>query len=166
MDGGERSRRGATYSARMAFTSWEEARRELVTALARLWHEEFLILGEPVTQRSRRDLPGRRSPAPTRYVQVLRVGDVFSAECVGAASLGGTWHMEHTTIQQLRRLGWLTPSESKVAYDNVTPNFEQYVEEVGLPGLADVLVTSLHLLGASPGDLELETSGGAARARG
>jgi hypothetical protein len=151
----------------MPFETWDDTRRELARALERLWHEEFLILGEPVAPPPpRRGLLGRREPVPTRYVQVLRVDDVFSAECVGAASLGGTWDMEPEMIRQLRHLGWLTPKESKVAYGNVTPNFEQYVEKVGLAGLADVLVTSLHLLGARPEDLELETSGGAARARG
>jgi hypothetical protein len=151
----------------MPFTTWDDTRRELTTALERLWHEEFLILGEPVPPpQPRRSLFGRNEPDPSRYVQVLRVDDVFSAECVGAASLGGIWEMEPETIRQLRHLGWLTPSESKVAYGNVTPNFEQYVEKIGLPGLADVLVTSLHLLGARPEDLELETSRGVARARG
>ena len=151
----------------MPFKTWDDTRRELAAALDRLWHEEFLILGEPVPlSQSRRGLFGRREPDPTRYVQVLRVDEVFSAECVGATSLGGTWEMDPETIRQLRHLGWLTPSESKVAYGNVTPNFEQYVEQVGLPGLADVLVTSLHLLGARPEDLELESSGGVAHARG
>ena len=151
----------------MPFENWDATRRELASALERLWHEEFLILGEPVRPpQPRSGLFGRPAPEPTRYVQVLRVDDVFSAECVGAASLGGTWEMHPETIRQLRHLGWLTPLESKVAYGNITPNFEQYVEKVGLPGLADVLVTSLHLLGAQPADLELESSRGAARARG
>ena len=151
----------------MPFKTWDDTRRELAVALERLWPEEFLILGEPVPLTPRRQGPlGRREPVPTRYVQVLRVDDVFSAECVGAASLGGTWQMDPDTIRLLRHLGWLTPSESMIAYGSVTPNFEQYVEAVGLAGLADVLVTSLHLLGARPEDLELEASGGAALARG
>ena len=59
-------------------------------------------------------------------------------------------------------MGWLTPTESAVVYGNSTPNFEQYVERIGLPDLADVLVASLELLGALPAELELETSGGPA----
>ena len=93
---------------------------------------------------------------------MLRVEDVLSAECVGATSLGGTWEMDPFTIKILRRMGWLTPTESAVAYGNSTPNFEQYVERIGLPDLADVLVASLELLGALPAELELETSGGSA----
>jgi hypothetical protein len=152
----------------MPFRTWDDTRHELAHALEGLWDEEFLILGEPVPPpEPRRGLFGRRRPAPTRYVQVLRIEDVFSAECVGATSHGGTWEMGPETVRQLRHLGWLTPAESKVAYGNDTPNFEQYVEKTGLHGLADVLVTSLHLLGARPETLELETSGGAAtRARG
>ena len=48
-------------------------------------------------------------------------------------------------------MGWLTPTESAVAYGNNTPNFEQYVERTGLPALADVLVASLELPRRPPG---------------
>lgn len=145
----------------MPFKKWDDTRRELGHALERLAEGEFLILGEPVPHPSpRRGFLRRSRPAPTRYVQVLRVEDVLSAECVGPTSLGGSWEMDPSTIKLLRRLGWLTPKESKVAYGNNTPNFEQYVERIGLPDLADVLVASLELLGALPSNLELETSGG------
>ena len=90
---------------------------------------------------------------------MLRIEDVLSAECVGPTSLGGTWEMDPSTIDVLRRMGWLTPKESAVAYGNSTPNFEQYVERVGLPALTDILVASLELLGALPAELELQTSG-------
>ena len=147
----------------MPFKKWDDTRRELGRALERLAEGEFLILGEPVpVSLPRRGLLRRGRPAPTRYVQVLRVEDVLSAECVGATSLGGTWEMDPFTIKLLRRMGWLTPTESAVAYGNSTPNFEQYVERTGLLGLADVLVASLELLGALPAELELETSGGSA----
>jgi hypothetical protein len=147
----------------MPFKQWDDTRRALAHALEELVDGEFLILGEPVPpQGSRRGLLRRSRPAPARYVQVLRIEDVLSAECVGASSLGGTWEMDPSTINVLRRMGWLTPKESEVAYGNTTPNFEQYVERDGLPGLTDVLVASLDLLGALPHDLELETSGGSA----
>jgi hypothetical protein len=153
----------------MLFEKWDDTRRELALALEDLADGEFLILGEPVpTSAPRRGLLGRRPlPVPTRYVQALRIEDVFSAECVGAATLGGTWEMDPLTISRLRLLGWLTPMESKVAYGNVTPNFEQYVERADLPALTAVLVASLDLLGAVPHDLELQSSGGwAQQARG
>ena len=152
----------------MPFKTWDDTRRELALALGALGDREFLILGEPVPPVPPRRGPfGRRRPAPTRYVQALRIDDVFSAECVGPTSLGGSWEMDAEAVEQLCHLGWLTPAQSRRAYGNQTPNFEQYVDRADLPALADVLVTSLHLLGATPETLELETSGGsAARAGG
>ena len=145
----------------MPFKQWDDTRRALAHALEQLVDGEFLILGEPVPLPApRRGLLRRSRPAPTRYVQVLRIEDVLSAECVGATSLGGSWEMDPSTIELLGQMGWLTPKESMAAYGHTTPNFEQYVERVGLPALTDVLVASLELLGALPSYLELETSGG------
>lgn len=145
----------------MLFEKWDDTRRELALALGDLADREFLILGEPVPIAApRRGLLSRRPlPGPTRYVQALRIEEVFSAECVGATALGGTWEMDPLTIRQLCQLGWLTPPESQVAYGNVTPNFEQYVERADLPALTEVLLASLDLLGAVPHDLELQSSG-------
>jgi len=152
----------------MPFKQWDDTRRALAHALEQLADGEFLILGEPVPHHvPRRGFLRRSRPAPTRYVQVLRIEDVLSAECVGATSEGGSWEMDPPAIDLLGQMGWLTPTESMAAYGNSTPNFEQYVERVGLPGLVDVLVASLELLGALPEDLELEMSGGpAAQASG
>ena len=152
----------------MPFKQWDDTRRALAHALEELADGEFLILGEPVPHHvPRRGLLRRSRPAPTRYVQVLRIEEVLSAECVGATSEGGSWEMDPSAIELLRSIGWLTPKESNTAYGNITPNFEQYVEREDLPGLVDVLVASLELLGALPSDLELETSGGpAAQASG
>ena len=147
----------------MPFKQWDDTRRVLAHALERLVDGEFLILGEPVPLPvARRGFLRRSRPAPTRFVQVLRIDDVLTAECVGATSLGGSWEMDPATIDALRSMGWLTPPECQAAYGNTTPNFEQYVERVGLRALADVLVASLQLLGTLPRDLELETSGGSA----
>jgi hypothetical protein len=152
-----------SYCAAMPFKQWDDTRRVLAHALEELVDGEFLILGEPVPlPMQRRGLLRRLRPAPSRYVQVLRIEDILTAECVGATSLGGSWEMGSSTIDGLRSMGWLTPKERQATYGNTTPNFEQYVERVGLPALADVLVTSLELLGALPSDLELETSGGSA----
>ena len=143
----------------MPFKQWDDTRRALAHALEQLADGEFLILGEPVPiPVPRRGLLRRSRPAPTRYVQVLRIGDVLTTECVGAASLGGSWGMDHATIDTLRSLGWLTPKEGMTAYGNTTPNFEQYVERADLPALTDLLMASLELLGALPTDLELQTS--------
>ena len=95
-------------------------------------------------------------------MQVLRIEDVLTAECVGATSLGGSWEMDPATIETLRSLGWLTPKEGMTTYGNTIPNFEQYVERVDLPALTDLLMASLELLGALPTDLELQTSSGSA----
>ena len=152
----------------MPFKQWDDTRRALAHALEQLADGEFLILGEPVPHHvPRRGFLRRSRPAPTRYVQVLRIEDVLSAECVGATSEGGSWEMDPPAIDLLGQMGWLTPTESMAAYGNSTPNFEQYVERVGLPALVDVLVASLELLGALPEHLELEMSGGpAAQASG
>ena len=150
----------------MPYADWAGVRRDLVTALEALADREFLIMGEPTTDTAppRRGLFGRRTqPEPTRYVQVLRLGEVLSAECVGAVSLGGTWKMADPTIQHLRDMGWLTALESHAEYGNVTPNFELYVDIESSDVLPDLLVASLAILGALPGSLVLESSGGAAR---
>ncbi len=147
----------------MPFKQWDDTRRALAHALEQLADGEFLILGEPVPLPvPRRGLLRRLRPAPTRYVQVLRIEDVLTTECVGAASLGGSWEMDDSTIDTLRSLGWLTPKEGMTAYGNTTPNFEQYVERADLPALTDLLMASLELLGALPTDLELQTSSGSA----
>jgi type III secretion system-like peptide-binding chaperone len=152
-----------SYCARMPFKQWDDTRRVLAHALENLVDGEFLILGEPVPlPATQRELMRRSKPAPTRFVQVLRIDEVLTAECVGATSLGGSWEMDPPTIDRLRSMGWLTPTECQAAYGNTTPNFEQYVERVGLRALADILIASLDLLGALPSHLELETSGGSA----
>ncbi len=150
----------------MPFAFWDEVRGELATALGNLSDSEFLVLGEPAPQpATRRPLFGRRTgPTPTLYVQVLRVEDVLSAECVGATTLGGTWDMGEDTIEILRALGWQTPAESRAAWGKRTPNFDLFVELTSSQMLADLLVVTLRLLGAQPEQLSLETSSGAARA--
>jgi len=144
----------------MGFGDWEDVQAALLLALGLLAEGEFLILGEPTADpRPKRGLFGRRAkPAATRYVQVLRIADVYTAECVGARSLGGTWQMSESTIEQLRSLGWRTPAESKWEFDNDTPNFDLYVALAAAPALSEVLLDSLRCLGARPEDLTLQTS--------
>ena len=147
----------------MPFENWGDTRLALARGLADLEDREFLILGEtpavsgPPPLRSFRE---SLHPAPTRFVQVLRLGDILSAECVGAVSLGGTWEMDTDLIEWLRALGWLTPAQSEATYGKATPNFDQYVERSDLSLLASVLVASLQVLGALPHDLELQTQSG------
>ena len=140
----------------MPFENWDDTSRDLAYALVGLEDREFLILGEPVRALG----PPRRPLVPTRYVQVLRIGDVLSAECVGASSLGGIWEMNPHLIERLCALGWATPTETMARYGTVTPNFDQYVALEDLLALAGVLVASLQLLGALPHELELQTQSG------
>ncbi len=152
----------------MPFASWHEVTRELAESLEQLRDGDFLILGEPVSQvLVRRSLFARRAkPAPTRYVQVLRVDEVLSAECVGAAALGGAWAMTAETIETLRALGWRTPEESLAEWDHPTPNFDLFVDLEDQVALVDVLVVSLQLLHVQPGDLCLVTSPSTRAAQG
>lgn len=144
----------------MPFETWGDVGDALLRALGLLADGDFLILGEPTADPlPRRGLFGRRAkPMPARYVQVLRIEDLYTAECVGATSLGGTWEMSEAAIERLRSLGWRTPDESKREFDNLTPNFDMYVALTAAPTLAELLVASLARLGAEPEDLVLQTS--------
>ena len=145
----------------MPYADWAGVTHDLTSSLERLDDGDFLIMGEPSVPRGpghSRLLGPPSSPAPTRYVQALRVDELFVAECVGATSLGGTWDMADGTIEQIRSLGWLTPAESKSFYDNPTPNFEMFVELADASALAELMVASLMVLRTHPDDLLLQTS--------
>ncbi len=150
----------------MPYADWAAVTRGLEGALASLDDGDFLVLGEATPANPpRRGLFGRQSkPVATRYVQALRVDEVLTAECVGAAALGGTWSMDDATVSHLTSMGWLTPAESRAAYGHHTPNFELYVELAGYSALTDLMVVSLAVLGARPGALVLESSSGGLRA--
>ncbi len=147
----------------MPYLDWAEVTDDLSSALGLLGDRGFVVLGEAVPGSPRRRTLFRRRPLPARYVQVLRVDDVLTAECVGAASLGGTWEMSRSTVERLRRLGWRTPGELALAgHHHVTapptPNFVVHVESVEdtePTELVDLLVTSLRVLGAEPDELVL-----------
>src|SRR4051794_18426356 len=144
----------------MPFQDWEDVEKSLLRALGLLAEGDFLILGEPTVDplRTRRLSIRRTRRTATRYVQVLRIEDLFTAECVGATSLGGSWKMSHTSIQRLHSLGWRGPDEDTREFESVTPNFDMYVALAAAPTLSELLVASLRHLGARPGDLMLQTS--------
>ena len=146
----------------MPYTDWAAVTSALTAALQRLADGEFLVLGERSPARHpRRGRFGRQlTPPATRYVQALRIADVLSAECVGATSHGGTWEMSDQTVAQLRGMCWLTPAQSNAEYGALTPNFGLYVERTDAPSLADLMVTSLAVLGAQPQALVLQSSEG------
>ena len=145
----------------MPFETWDDVGDALLLALGLLSDGDFLILGEPTADPlPRRGLFGRRSrPTPTRYVQVLRFADLYTAECVGPTSLGGTWEMSAATIERLRSLGWRSPDEGTRELESITPNFDMYVAMSAAPTLSELLVESLRCLDARPEDLTLQTSG-------
>jgi hypothetical protein len=144
----------------MPFQDWEDVQNALLHALGLLDEGDFLILGEPTADPlAKRGLFRRRAPtAATRYVQVLRIEDLFTAECVGATSLGGSWKMSRSSIEQLQSLGWRSPEEGTRELDSVSPNFDMYVALAAAPTLSELLAASLHHLGARPQDLSLQTS--------
>jgi hypothetical protein len=145
----------------MPFETWDDVGDALLLALGLLSDGDFLILGEPTADPlPKRGLFGRRArPAAARYVQVLRFDDLFTAECVGPTSQGGTWQMSDSTIARLCSLGWRSPDEGSRELESVTPNFDLYVALSAAPTLSDLLVESLRCLGARPEDLTLQTSG-------
>jgi hypothetical protein len=144
----------------MPFENWDDVEDALLRALGLLSDGDFLILGEPTADPlPKRGLFWRRAkPAAARYVQVLRIQDLYTAECVGARSLGGIWEMSDATIERLLSLGWRTPDETKQEFDTVTPNFDMYVALNAAPTLSELLVASLRHLGARAEDLTLQTS--------
>ena len=144
----------------MPFQDWEDVEKALQRALELLAEGDFLILGEPtVDPVPVRRLSFRRSrTTATRYVQVLRIEDLFTAECVGATSLGGSWKMSQASIERLHSLGWRGPDEGTREFESVTPNFDMYVALSAAPILSELLVASLCQLGAQPQDLILQTS--------
>jgi hypothetical protein len=144
----------------MAFGDWDDVHDALVRALAQLADGDFLILGEPTADPlPKRGLFGRRAkPVATRYVQVLRIDDLYTAECVGATSLGGSWEMDPLAIDRLELLGWRSPEEGTREFESVTPNFDMYVALNAAPTLAELLVDTLRHLGARAEDLTLQTS--------
>ncbi|MCW2819174.1 MAG: hypothetical protein JWR42_1961 [Marmoricola sp.] len=146
----------------MVFEHWPAVREALRAALCGLDDASFVVLGEPAPPMpsGRRWPSSRTRPTPTRYVQVLRVTDLLSAECVGPTTLGGAWDMSESTIQVLRELGWRTPGEREEEFDSLTSNLDVVVELSEVEGVGDLLVATLQLLGARPGDLVLETSAG------
>ena len=93
-------------------TSWEDVRTRLERELLALADEEFVVLGEPEPPRApaRGLLRRRPAPAPTRYAQVLRSGESWYAECVGATSFGGDWDVDDTTHRRMRDAGRPTKS--------------------------------------------------------
>jgi hypothetical protein len=147
----------------MPYADWAGVRRDLTTALDGLADREFLILGDEASGRGTSLFGLRPKPASSRYVQVLRIGDIFTVECVGATSLGGSWAMDEPTIERLCSMGWLTPAQSLAEFGNVTPNFELYAELPHAQHLADLLVASLAVLGAVPAALALQSPGGTAQ---
>ena len=144
----------------MVFEHWPAVREALRAALGGLDDASFVVLGEPAPPVQPRWWTRRSRPVQTRYVQALRVVDFLSAECVGPTALGGAWDMSESTIEMLRELGWRTPGEREEEYGTRTPNLDVVVEVSQAEGVGDLMVATLQLLGACPGDLVLETSAG------
>jgi hypothetical protein len=144
----------------MPFEGWDQVEDRLLRALGQLADGDFQILGEPTAAPlGRRRLFGRRAmPPATRYVQVLRLDTLYTAECVGPTSMGGTWPMSQSSVQRLLSLGWRSPDDSERELESVTPNFDMYVALTAAPTLAELLVATLQHLGARPDDLTLQTS--------
>ncbi|RKS75436.1 hypothetical protein CLV35_1902 [Motilibacter peucedani] len=136
--------------------SWEAVRERLAAALSALPDRGIVVLGEPVTYAPARGLLRRRpTPLPSRYVQVLRTGELLSGEVVGAASFGGDWDLTPAQDLAVRELGWYAPGEvpdTPAGY----PNYRHDVPLADSDRLAAMAVAALEVLELSPdGPLEL-----------
>ena len=136
--------------------TWAAVQDRLATELATLADREFVVLGEPAPPAPPRGLLRRRAqPAPSRYVQFLRMGDVVSGECVGARSFGGDWDVTPEQDRRLRELGWLAPG-GVPGEDMPYPNYRRDEPLAGSGRLAAAGVAALEVLGLRPdGRLEL-----------
>lgn len=136
----------------MALDPSREALRARVAAeLATLQDGEFLVVGEPeAAPGPPRGLLRRRTPpAPTRYVQFLRVGEEIDAECVGSTSFGGDLALPADVEGRLRELGWKAPGESGES-ERGYPNFRIFAGPGDPEGLSRLCVDSLAVLGLAP----------------
>lgn len=137
--------------------SWADVRHRLDQELTELGDEEFVLVGEPVGPPGppRGLLRRRHRPAPTRYAQVLRRGDHWYAECVGATSFGGDWEVDTETHTRLLALGWLVPGAEDPS--GVQPSHPNYWRVLARPERAQVVtlcVEALAVLGAEAQALE------------
>lgn len=137
--------------------SWDDVRRRLETELLDLADDEFVVVGEaqPLRPPGRGLLRRRPASEPVRYVQLRRDGDHWYAECVGATSFGGDWHVDEVTHERLRDLGWLVPGEDHPS--GVQPSYPNYWAVLGRAEsrrAATICSDALALLGAAPSTLE------------
>lgn len=132
--------------------AWEALRARVAAELATLQDGQFLVIGEPESAPGPpRGLFRRRTPpAPTRYVQFLRVGEDIDAECVGSTSFGGDLALAADVEGRLRRLGWKAPGESGES-ERGYPNFRIFPGPADPEELSRLCVDSLAVLGLAPG---------------
>ena len=140
--------------------TWDDVRPELAEALTALPDGGFVVLGEPVPERTRAKglrgrLGGHDAPVPTRFVQARRDGDQLAVECVGASSFGGALEIASGQDADLRALGWLAPGDA--AYETMGgPAYRRWIPVADTAAAAELLIASLEVLGADPlGPLEL-----------
>ncbi len=131
---------------------WDELRIRIRDALGALADREFVTVGEPAAAPGppRGLLRRRARPAPTRYVQFLRVGEALEAECAGSTSFGGDLPLSAEVEDRLRALGWLAPGDTTET-DWGYPNYHLHATVSESERLAALSVESLAVLGLEPG---------------
>jgi len=134
--------------------TWDAVSAELEARLGDLDDRELVIVGEATQHPEKRGLL-RRSPRPlpSRYTQVMRVGDELSGECVGSTSFGGEWETTPGQHRQLLDLGWLDPDGLvAVGTDPGYPNYRVDLPLAEAGRLARMCTGALAVLGLEPGD--------------
>lgn len=140
---------------RRLMATWDDVRRRLDQELAELGDEEFVLVGEPVGPPGppRGLLRRRSSPAPTRYAQVVRRGDHWYAECVGATSFGGDWEVGPAAHARLLALGWLAPGDDDPS--GMQPSYPNYWRVLARPERAQVATMCVDALAALGADADV-----------
>lgn len=129
--------------------TWDHWRQRLQRELEVIVDGAFVVLTELDGPPVRRGLLRKARPEPVRYVQFLRVGDTFEAECVGARSFGGYYNIDQTQHDALCGLGWEFPDRGARATWGA-PNYRRYAKFRDAAMLARLAIDSLAVLHLRP----------------
>lgn len=136
--------------------TWPEVEARLSAAVTGLADDGFVVLGEPPAPPGEPSglLRRRPPPAATRFTQVVRHGEFWHAECVGATSFGGAWPVDAAQHEQLREAGWSAPGDPDDTGTQPAAPVYWRTLPVGDPTqVVDLMTRALQVLGLTPASL-------------